>query len=163
MDADEIATEIQVNLIGVSNALAAVVPPMIERRRGHVVAISSLGALQPLPRMMAYCASKAGLNALMESLRLEVAKYGINVTTVCPGWTRTPQTEGRYRLDDLMPVEASAAHILWAIRKRKRFYAYPWPIVWQLRLMKLLPRRWQDWILCRRMAELRRENPVCVK
>jgi NAD(P)-dependent dehydrogenase (short-subunit alcohol dehydrogenase family) len=154
MDAVEIEKIIRINLIGASNTLAAVVPWMLRRQRGHVAAVSSLAAMRGLPRMMAYCASKAGLNALLESFRLDVAGRGIDVTIVCPGWTKTPQTEGRYRPKDLMTVEATAAEIIWAIHKRKRLHAFPRHLVWQMSCMRLLPRSWQDWLLCRRIDEL---------
>ena len=63
---------IQVNLIGVSNSIAAVLPGMRERRRGHLAALSSLASYRGLPRMAGYSASKAGVNALMDSLRSRI-------------------------------------------------------------------------------------------
>ena len=83
---------IQVNLIGVSNSIAAVLPGMRERRRGHLAALSSLASYRGLPRMAGYSASKAGVNALMDSLRVELRNYGIACSTICPGWIRTPMT-----------------------------------------------------------------------
>ncbi|MBI3824261.1 MAG: SDR family NAD(P)-dependent oxidoreductase, partial [Planctomycetes bacterium] len=58
---DDFANLVHVNLLGVANSIAAVLPGMIERRRGHIVGISSLASLYGLPRMMGYCASKAGV------------------------------------------------------------------------------------------------------
>src|SRR5262249_33828361 len=56
---------ISVNLIGVSNAIDAVLPGMRERRSGHIAALSSLASYHGMPRMAAYCASKAGVTALL--------------------------------------------------------------------------------------------------
>src|SRR5579884_1481948 len=81
MDPAAISRLISINLIGVSNTIAAVLPGMLARRRGHVVAISSLASLHGLPGQMGYCASKAGLNGLMQSLALDVRSFGIHVTT----------------------------------------------------------------------------------
>jgi short-subunit dehydrogenase len=134
--------------------VAAVLPGMLQRRRGHVVAISSLAALQGLPRQMGYCASKAGLNALMECLRLDVKDHGIMVTTICPGWTRTPLTEGKYAERELMSVDETTEEILYAVAKRKAFHAFPWYLVWELRLISLLPTRLRDWLLLHRMGKL---------
>src|SRR5262249_10857703 len=86
----DIEDVIRVNLIGVANSIGAVLPGMIERRRGRLVAISSLASFRGLPRMAGYCASKAGVNALMEALRFELKPFGIHTTVVCPGWVRTP-------------------------------------------------------------------------
>src|SRR5215213_9812883 len=54
---------VAVNLVGVANSIAAVLPGMIERKRGHIVAMSSLASFGGVPRMLAYCASKSGVNA----------------------------------------------------------------------------------------------------
>src|SRR6185369_13190118 len=81
-----------VNLLGVSNSIGAVLPGMIERKRGHLVAISSIASYRGLPRMIAYSASKAGVNAIMDGLRVELKSYGIHCSTICPGWVKTPLT-----------------------------------------------------------------------
>src|SRR5262245_51507308 len=81
--AADINAVLSVNLLGVSNSIAAVLPGMLHRRRGHVVALSSLASYMGMPRMLGYCASKAGLNALMEGLRFEVKPYGEHVTNIC--------------------------------------------------------------------------------
>jgi NAD(P)-dependent dehydrogenase (short-subunit alcohol dehydrogenase family) len=153
-DPDAIARIIGVNLIGVSNTIAAVISGMVARQSGHIVAISSLASFRGLPAMMGYSASKAGLNALMQSLWLDVKRQGICVTTVCPGYTRTPQSEGSFRDQCLMPVGRAAGEILWAIARRKRFHAFPRLMVLRLRLIALLPAWLQDWLLIRHQAQV---------
>ena len=59
-----------VNVLGVIYSLEAVLPGMIARGNGHLLAISSLGAFKGLPGESAYCASKAAVNAYMEGLRI---------------------------------------------------------------------------------------------
>lgn len=157
METTAINKVIGINLIGVSNMLASVIPDMIRRRQGHVVAVSSMASYRGLPTQMAYCASKAGVNAFMESLRLDVKDCRIDVTTVCPGWTRTTQTQD-YQASHLLSVEDTARQILWAIRRKKRFHAFPWHTVWQLRLLTLLPRQMQDWLLCQRLQKVRQTD-----
>src|SRR5579885_97065 len=91
--AEDVAAQVNVNLIGVANSIDAVLPGMLARRRGHLAAISSLASYRGLPKMAGYCASKAGVNNLLDGLRLELKPLGIAVTTICPGWIRTPLTE----------------------------------------------------------------------
>ena len=67
-------------------------PGMLERRRGHLLAVSSLAAFKGLPGESAYCASKAAVNAYMEGLRIAVRTKGVTVTTVCPGFVSTAMT-----------------------------------------------------------------------
>ena len=154
--AADIAKVINVNLIGVSNSIAAVLPGMLERRRGHVVALSSVASFRGLPRMLAYCASKAGLNALMDGLRVELHGQGVHTTIVCPGWVRTPMTaQIQGRLDQLLEVEVASRHIRDAIRRKQVFCAFPAPLVRRLRFVTWLPRSWQDWMIRRMVGNLK--------
>jgi NAD(P)-dependent dehydrogenase (short-subunit alcohol dehydrogenase family) len=149
--AELVADIIRVNLIGVSNTIAAVLPGMRDRRRGHIAALSSLASCRGLPRMAAYCASKAGVNALLDALRVELAPLGITVTTICPAWINTPMV-GAANLPEfvrLMPVEEAARRILGALRKRRAYFAFPMGAAWQARLLRFLPRWLSDWMTAR--------------
>jgi short-subunit dehydrogenase len=90
--------------------------------------------------MAGYCASKAGVNALMDGLRVELKTLGIATTTLCPGWIRTPLTAN---IDvphvNMMSVEAAVRRMVEAIRARRTFYAFPGGTVWQVRLLRYLP------------------------
>ncbi|MFO0964740.1 MAG: SDR family NAD(P)-dependent oxidoreductase [Gemmataceae bacterium] len=148
LTAADMAQVLNINLLGVSHTFSAVLPGMLKRRKGHLTALSSLASFRGLPRMLGYCAGKAGLNALMEGLRVEVASYNIHATILCPGWIRTPMTASILApMPYLMDVDQAAARILWAIRKKKRFYAFPRRLAWRIRFITWLPRAWQDRIL----------------
>jgi short-subunit dehydrogenase len=154
--ADVVNNVLNVNLIGVSNSIAAVLPGMLQRRNGHLVALSSLASYLGVPRMLAYCASKSGVNAIMESVRAEVRRHGITVTTVCPGWIRTPMTANLPVRVPLMEVDVAARRIVQAIRRKKAFVAFPTSIVWQLRLLRWSPLFVRDWLMDRRQHRSRR-------
>jgi NAD(P)-dependent dehydrogenase (short-subunit alcohol dehydrogenase family) len=155
-DAAQFEAIIQVNLIGVANSIAAVMPGMIQRRRGHLVALSSLASFRGVPGLAGYCASKAGVNALMDSLRCELREVGVAVTTVCPGWIRTPMTA---QLDGssipLLSLDHAVSKILSGIQKRKAFVAFPPGTTWQLRLLNHVPR----WIADRLLVAQSRRLP----
>lgn len=139
---------IAINLIGVANSIAAVLPGMIERNRGHIVALSSLASFGGVPRMLAYCASKSGVNAMMEGLRAEVSRTGIQVTTICPGWIRTAMTADiQEQLPDILELDDAANRIHAGIRAKKKFIAFPAAMAWKLRVLSWLPRSWRDKIL----------------
>ena len=139
---------IRVNLIGVANSVEAVLRGMIERKKGHLVAISSMASYRGLPLMSAYCASKSGVNALFDSLATELRPYNIQVSTICPSWIRTPLTEQvKFKMPNLMEPEAAVDRILEVMRKRKRFHAFPMPATLLLRFIRLLPPTWADRIM----------------
>src|SRR5262249_54097718 len=104
------------------------------------VAVSSLSALVPNPRMPVYGAAKAGLSYLLESIDIELRPQGIATTLVMPGFMRTEAAEG---LDDWTPLmlePAQAASIIErAIARRARVVRFPSPLVWLLRARTLLP------------------------
>ncbi|MGE3807938.1 MAG: SDR family NAD(P)-dependent oxidoreductase, partial [Gemmataceae bacterium] len=151
---------IRVNLIGVANSIEAVLGGMIKRRSGHLVALSSIASFRGLPRMAGYCASKSGVNALMDALRVELKPCGIHTTTICPGWIRTPMTEN---LDVPQPhrleVDDACGRMLEAIRRKKPFCAFPGPSVRRLRFLSLLPSSWSDSLLFRVLRSLGAKKP----
>jgi NAD(P)-dependent dehydrogenase (short-subunit alcohol dehydrogenase family) len=152
-NAEEIRATIDVNLTGVVNSIGAVLSGMQERRRGHLVALSSLASYRGLPRMAAYCATKAGVNAFMDSLRVELRPLGIHCTTICPGWIKTPMT-ATLRLPGIrmMEVRDAAQHIIGAIRWQQPFVAFPRRDANLARLLHYLPRPISDW-LCTRLLK----------
>lgn len=153
--ADVVRKVLEVNLIGVSNSVGAVLPGMLERKRGHLVALSSLASFRGLPRMFAYSASKAGLNALMEGLRAEVEPRGVAVSVLCPGWIRTPMTKDVWeRVPNLLELDEAADRILRAVRRRRRYAAFPKRSAYMLRFLRLLPESWQIRILGRMTASV---------
>lgn len=86
----EFEREIRVNYLGTVWAVRAVVPSMIERRSGSIVAISSFAALLGVFGMGAYTPSKYAVRGLMETLRLELKPHGIHVACVFPTDVDTP-------------------------------------------------------------------------
>jgi short-subunit dehydrogenase len=153
--AEEIAAQVNVNLIGVANSIDAVLPGMVRRRSGHLVAISSLASYRGLPRMAGYCASKAGVNALLDALRVELRPAGIAVTTVCPGWVRTGLTATLdLRHVRMMELAEAVRRVVEAVRTRKAFVAFPAPDAWRVRLLRHLPRSASDWMTARHFRRL---------
>jgi NAD(P)-dependent dehydrogenase (short-subunit alcohol dehydrogenase family) len=152
------ADVINVNLLGVVNSIAAVLPGMRERRRGHLAALSSLASYRGLPRMAGYCASKAGVNAVLDSLRVELRPFNIATTTICPGWIRTPMTAPLdVPVSDMMDVGEAARRIVAGLRARRPFLAFPAHNVRQVRLLRYLPRALSDWMAYRHL--LRTQKP----
>lgn len=81
---------IEVNLFGTINGVQLFYPLMVKNRKGHIVNISSLAGLAPLPGEAPYVASKYAIQGLTEALEIEASFYDVKVTAVCPGVVRTP-------------------------------------------------------------------------
>ncbi len=147
---------VRVNVLGASYAIEAVLPGMLQRGRGHLVGISSLAAYRGLPGTAGYCATKAALSTLLEGLRVELRGRGIAVTTVHPGFVRTPMTAGAdHPQPFLMEVGPAARIILKGIAARRREVAFPLPMAAFMGFVRRLPNPLYD-RLARRMVAPRR-------
>ena len=143
-DAALIERVVRTNLLASSYCLESALPLLRQGVEPHVVAVVSSVTYWPLPRAEAYGASKAGLRYLLESLRIDLAHEGIDVTLVSPGFVDTPLTA---KNDFPMPMrwsaEKAAQHICKRLEKRQLEIAFPMLFIATLRLMACLPKRLQ--------------------
>ena len=86
---EEMRRQLDVNLFGAVAMIKAVLPFMRQRRRGHIINITSMAGFVGLPGIAYYAASKFALEGVSETLAQEVAGFGIKVTAVAPGSFRT--------------------------------------------------------------------------
>ena len=124
---------IDVNLWGVIHGIHAFLPALIQAGQGHIVNTASMAGLVPFPTTAAYTASKFAVVGLSEALDAELAPYGIRVSALCPGATRTGILEratlavgdqARGALDQVFAhlawtPERVAAAAVRAVRKRR--------------------------------------------
>jgi short-subunit dehydrogenase len=116
--------------------------------RAQLVGIASVAGIRGLPGSGAYSASKAAAITYLESLRVEMQLYGIKVTTIAPGYIRTPMTAiNTYPMPFLMDADVFAHNALRAIAAKRRFTIIPWQMGIVARLMRLLPACVWDWIM----------------
>lgn len=93
MSDDEWRDVLEVNLFGVANAMRAVLPHMVERQTGSIIANSSIGGRMGTPGVANYGAAKWGVIGLVKAAALEVGKSGVRVNAVCPTFVNTVMTE----------------------------------------------------------------------
>ena len=100
---------VEVNLLGAFNTIRAALPAVIAAR-GYVAVSASLASFAHAPGMSAYSASKAGLEAMCNSLRIELADHGVAVGTIHPSWIDTPMVrEGHAELRAFQRLRAALA------------------------------------------------------
>lgn len=129
-----------VNLKGLMFGANAALELMLAQGRGHVVGISSLSGWRILPVHADYCATKCAVNAYLESLRVRLRGRDITVTTVSPGFVRTPMVAGNLNpMPFAVDADVAARRILRAIDARKNHVAFSLPLVFGTRLLRALP------------------------
>lgn len=142
---------IAVNLVGVAATYSAALPYFLAAKAGHFVTISSLAAYRGLPCNGAYAASKAGVSAFTESMRLDLKHLGISVSLICPGYIQTPLTDRNdFHMPFLLSTSSGVARIYRAIRSRRSVYAFPFLPAMAVRVLRLLPAPLVDFILAGR-------------
>jgi NAD(P)-dependent dehydrogenase (short-subunit alcohol dehydrogenase family) len=99
-DPEEFARTVSVNLIGVYRTISAAVPHLADSR-GYALIVASLASFVPMPGGAAYAASKAGVDSLAATLRMELVQYGVDVGSVHPSWIDTDLVRGG---EDALPT-----------------------------------------------------------
>ena len=116
----------QINFFGMVYAFETGLPAMLERKSGHLVAVSSMAAYKGLPGAAGYCASKAAVSVYCESLRIELWPRGVAVSCIYPGFIDTPMTQKNdHPMPFLMSTDAGAARILRALPRRPGVLNFP--------------------------------------
>jgi serine 3-dehydrogenase len=105
---DDWAEMIDTNVKGVLHVLRAVAPGMIARKRGDVVLLGSVAGRQVYPGGNVYCATKAAVRSIYESMRIDFFDKGIRCTTVDPGMVKTDFSAIRFKGDRERAVKVYA-------------------------------------------------------
>jgi short-subunit dehydrogenase len=138
------------NVLGMLHTFQPFLEGLILAGRGTLAGIASVAGFRGLPGSEAYSASKAAAISYLESVRVELARTGISVVTICPGYIATPMTSTNpYPMPFLLSAERAATLIARAIERRRRFYVLPWQMAWVGRLLRVLPRPLYDRVFAR--------------
>lgn len=133
-------TLIEINLIGVVNCLAAVVPGFIAARRGHVAVVSSVAGYGGLPTAAAYGATKAALINMTESLKFDLDRHNVKTQLVCPGFVRTPLTDKNpFPMPFLMEPEDAAEAFYQGLKSDRFEITFPKRFAVILKRLNSLP------------------------
>lgn len=98
-DLDDWDAMIDGNVKGLLYVSKAVLPGMVERRSGHVINIGSIAGKEVYPNGNVYCASKHAVDAINNSMRIDLNKFGVKVSQISPGLVETEFSEVRFKGD----------------------------------------------------------------
>lgn len=139
---------LEINVLGMVHTFQPFIEAMRKAGTGSLVGIASVAGIRGLPGAGAYSASKAAAISYLESLRVEMAPQGIAVTTIAPGYIRTPMTDvNSYKMPFLMDADVAAAKFAKAIARKRRFVVIPWQMGVMARLMRFVPPMLWDWAM----------------
>ena len=140
----------EVNFVAPVVGAQVMADAMARRGGGHIVLVGSIVESYPLPMAPTYAATKAGLRLFAESLGMRLAKHGVTVTLVSPGFIDTPMSRRVIEPKPFMiTADAAAAVIARGIAAKKRAIVVPWQFAVMRAFSDLLPRALVRWVLSR--------------
>lgn len=141
-DHDQFRRHVEVNLIGMGAAIAAVLPSMLARGQGRIVGVASVAGYRGIPGAEAYGATKAAQINLLEGLRAAVKRHGVTVTTVNPGFVRTEMTDANdFPMPFMIDADRAARAICTGIARGRAEIIFPLPMAVMMKIARLLPTR----------------------
>ncbi len=133
---------VEINLMGVLNALSVVTPVLLNAGRGGVAVVSSVAGYSGLPTGLIYGATKAALINLTETLYLDLAPRGVGVYLVNPGFVRTPLTDrNTFSMPALISPEEAARQMIRGMERGEFEIHFPKRFTRWLKFLRLLPYR----------------------
>lgn len=145
MDLDEWNTTairdlFETNFFSVTTCIELLLPYMRARSRGHIAVVASVAGDIGLPYAAAYSSSKASLNRICQSLRPELAREGIGISVINPGFIRTPLTaRNKFPMPFLIDAEDAAKIVRRELGRGRFEIRFPWRMSIVMRLFAALP------------------------
>ncbi len=147
-DLGHVRTSMDVNYMGVMNALNVLLPDMIKRGAGHIAIVASVAGYRGLPKSLAYGPTKAALINVAETLRSELAPHGITVSVVNPGFVDTPMTEkNTFPMPGIITAEKAAQEMLAGLEAGRYEIAFPKGFVLGMKLLRRMPNALFFWVV----------------
>ena len=131
---------IDINLTGVINCLPTIINLMKEKKKGHVMFVSSPAGYRGMPGAGLYGVTKSGLTFLAETLKIELEQFNIKIQVVHPGFIKTPMTEkNSFPMPFLMSSEKAAKIIFSKINSNVFEIYFPKMLLIPMKILSLLP------------------------
>jgi NAD(P)-dependent dehydrogenase (short-subunit alcohol dehydrogenase family) len=140
--AQTLRTLVEVNLMGTANCLEVLIPSFIARKAGHIAVVGSVAGYRGLPTAAAYGATKAGVINMCEALKPELARHGVKLSLINPGFVETPLTDRNdFDMPFLIPAEKAADYIARGLGSDRFETAFPRRFAFIMKLLRILPDR----------------------
>lgn len=129
-----------INVIGVSNTVMPVINRMASRGRGQIALMASVAGFAPVTQSPSYAATKAYVKHWGEALHGRLKPFGVEVTTICPGYVKSAMTDAnRFSMPFLMERDRATAIMKRGLEAGKARIAFPWQVTWSVGLFSILP------------------------
>jgi short-subunit dehydrogenase len=150
LDPEAFRSAMEVNYLGAVNVIAAVAPAMMRRRRGQIAVVASVAGYRGLPNAAAYAPTKAALINLVECLRPQMRRAGVDLALVNPGFVDTPMSRvNTCPMPFLMDAGVAARRAVAGLASGRYETVFPRRLAWPMKLLRIMPNRLFFWIVDR--------------
>ena len=151
---EKIREIMEVNFFGTLNCIMAVNIYFREKQSGHISIVSSVAGYRGFPAASGYCASKAALTSLAESLYFDFKRYNVRVSLISPGFIKTPMTDkNKFPMPMIKSAEYAAEKMFVGLTKKKVFEIhFPITLTLIMKLLKIMP-NWLYLILAKKLIK----------
>jgi len=141
LNLEKIREIMETNFFGTVNCIMAVNEYFKERKSGHISMVSSVAGYRGLPAASGYCASKAALTSLAESLYFNFKRHGVRVSVISPGFIKTPMTDkNKFPMPMIKSAEYAAEKMFIGLTKKNVFEIhFPLAFTMLMKLLKIMP------------------------
>jgi short-subunit dehydrogenase len=152
-DTESAVNQVDVNLSGMMRAVGTILPDLIANRSGEIIGTASVAGYAGMPTAAAYTSTKAAENAFLQSIRMDLKRYGVGVTTVNPGFVKTPLTDrNKFWMPFMISPEESARIIVKGLLDGETEIHFPKRLSWYLKILTALPRPVYESLAARTMG-----------
>ena len=152
-DTTAFRTLVDTNLMGTVHCLGALVPRLIARGAGRIAVVASVAGYRGLPSAAGYGATKAALINMCEALRPDLARHGVALQVISPGFVDTPLTrKNDFPMPFLIAPEEAAEAMARGLERDSFEVVFPWRMAVTMKLLRLLP-YWLFFRITRRMLD----------
>ena len=139
----------ETNFFGTVNCIMAVNKFFREKQSGHISLVSSVAGYRGLPAASGYCASKAALTSLAESLYFDFKRKNVKVSLISPGFIKTPMTDqNTFSMPMIKSPKYAAEKIFIGLTKKSSFEIhFPKSFTFFLKLLKIMPNWLFFWLV----------------
>ena len=141
LSSEKIREIMETNFFGTLNCIMAVNSFFREKKDGHIAIVSSVAGYRGLPAASGYCASKAALTSLAESLYFDFKRKNVKVSLISPGFIKTPMTDkNRFPMPMIKSPEYAAEKMFVGLTKKNVFEIhFPFVFTIMMKLLKIMP------------------------
>ena len=141
LNSEKIREIMDTNFFGTLNCIMSVNKYFREKKSGHISIVSSVAGYRGLPAASGYCASKAALTSLAESLYFDFKRFGVRISLISPGFIKTPLTDkNKFPMPMIKSTDYAAEKIFIGLTKRNAFEIhFPKIFTFMVKLLKIMP------------------------